>query len=1285
MTAPVSFQYVASDNQEDAGMFEDDSDNPAFDGLLRFAKFRLRKPCADLELFLEGFRNLLKAQVRKELEQKRCVKVAVCVHAYYEKTTNPDSPLVDGFLRTRLAVILGTYAIDQFVERILTQIRMRHVNFQRDASGLRLKNISVVDLYFCKYDPFKRAGGSFQELPKFLLKKKAIVNVKNSDNRCFAYAILSALHPVEKNGSRAHQYEKHFGAHPKLNELTYPVEIDKLEAIEQDIKIPVNVFSFFDDEGKGRYAVYLSKLSEADAIDLLFWKGHYAWIKHFSRFLADTSTHNGAHYYCKRCLCRFQVENALKTHLQFCVSVDDCKQVFTMPPEGTKLKFTNESFQQSFPFVVYADFEALTEPCDETDRSNPKNSYQKHRAISVGIKLVSTSVNVLQDVPYETYTGEDVVEWFLRRILEYRALCYEYLFDEKRMIMTTENKQSHEVANVCYVCNQTFQQPGDGEHVKKSEQKVRDHDHITGAYRGAAHSRCNLKLRTMYKIPVFLHNFRNYDGHLIVPAFTLFNGAQLDVIGQGLEKYLTLTWDKSIVFKDSLQFLSGSLENLVSCLLKSGKDKFRQLKGGFSSVTDAEGIDLLTRKGVYPYDYMDNVSKLSDPALPPRESFFSRLQNRECSVCDYEHAQNVWNKFDCKTMQDYHDLYLKTDVLLLADVFQSFRDATLSTFGVDPSYYVSAPQLSWDCMMKMTKCELELLSDPAMFKMINSNLRGGISVITKRYAKANNKYMGDQYDPNVPSSYIVYLDANNLYGWAMSEPLPIGEFCWLTAEECETIDWRTQVDDQDYGYFVECDFHYPDELHDIHNDYPLAPERLLVEERLLSNEQHGLREHYAISHTASSKLIPNFFDKTNQLVHYRNLQFYIEHGLRLTKVHRALRFKQSRWLRPYVQANTELRAKSSDPVEVKLRKDMNNSIYGKTCENLTKRTDIRLVASQKQCEKLIHKPHCLRFQVFAPELAAVELQKVKCKINKPTYVGFTVLELSKLHMYKFHYGCMRTWYPTAELLFTDTDSLVYEVFTDDLYVDLQNRQQHFDFSNYPNNHQLYSETNKMVMGKMKDESNGSVITEFVGLRPKMYSYTTLVSADLKESKRAKGIQRAALASIHHADYVAQLNVPNENYVNIRRIGQKHHRIYTIESEKRGLCSFDDKRYMLSDGIHTLAHGHYKVRNEQCDDTTDLPLASASQPVEDDMDLRSTVVLSDRESRSLAVRALLAREAMDLCEGREERWVSRGARVEPPAKRARRAREVSPLLEDREERRVCCAADNTRSEGFGCDA
>jgi hypothetical protein len=701
----------------------------------------------------------------------------------------------------------------------------------------------------------------------------------------------------------------------------------------------------------------------------------------------------------------------------------------------------------------------------------------------------------------------------------------------------------------------------------------------------------------------------------------------MQVIGQGLEKYLSLTWDTTIVFKDSLQFLSGTLEALAACLLKSGKDKFVALHEAFHAKTDDAGMDMLLRKGVYPYDYMKSVERFGEKKLPERDAFFNRLTNTECSEANYKHAEDVWKKFKCESIRDYHDLYLKTDVLLLADVFESFRTATLRTLGLDPAYYVSGPQLSWDCMMKMTRCQLTLLTDPEMFNMLNANLRGGITMISKRYAKANNKYMDDAFDPTVRSSYILYLDANNLYGYAMSQPLPCDEFTWMSEDECKLIDWTEQTEDQQYGYFVQCDLHYPDELHKYHDDYPLAPERIVVEDHFLSGEQENLREQYAISHTATAKLIPNFFDKTKMLLHYRNFQFYLNNGMQVTKIHRAMRFKQAKWLEPYIRTNTELRALSKDPVETKLRKDMNNIIYGKTCENLTKRTDIKLVNTQKECDKLISKPHCLRFQVFAEELAAIELQKVKCMVNKPTYVGFAVLELSKLRMYEFHYDHFKQWYPDADLLFTDTDSLLYHVYTDDLYADLASHREHFDFSGYPTDHKLFGDDNKMVVGKMKDEAGGMIITEFVGLRPKMYSYLTkLDDGSVKEAKRAKGIQRAAMTDVRHADYLSQLNKAVENYVNVRRIGQKHHRVFTVESVKRGLCAFDDKRYLLPDGIRTMAHGHYQIREEQMrgyDASIPESALSATQSPwlgdDNNADVAGFVALSHEESIRLGLR------------------------------------------------------------------
>jgi hypothetical protein len=330
-----------------------------------------------------------------------------------------------------------------------------------------------------------------------------------------------------------------------------------------------------------------------------------------------------------------------------------------------------------------------------------------------------------------------------------------------------------------------------------------------------------------------------------------------------------------------------------------------------------------------------------------------------------------------------------------------------------------------------------------------------------------------------------------------------------------------------------------------------------------------------------------------------------------------------------------MRALAKDPVEVKLRKDMNNIIYGKTCENLTKRTDIRLVNTQKECDKLVSKPQCLRFQIFAEELAGIELQKVKCVINKPTYVGFAVLELSKLCMYDFHYEHFKQWYPKAQLLFTDTDSLVYEIFTDDLYADLAAHREYFDFSGYPHDHPLFGDDNKMVVGKMKDESAGHIITEYVGLRPKMYSYLTKPDDENeppKEAKRAKGIQKAAINDLRHADYLEQLKRAKENYVNVRRIGQKHHRVFTIEGVKRGLCAFDDKRYLLRDGIHTMAHGHCAIRREQTEEFDEsVPEAALSTPYspwgvdEENVDVSGFITLSHDDSIRQGLRPRMTRE------------------------------------------------------------
>ncbi|CAH3028212.1 unnamed protein product, partial [Porites evermanni] len=321
---------------------------------------------------------------------------------------------------------------------------------------------------------------------------------------------------------------------------------------------------------------------------------------------------------------------------------------------------------------------------------------------------------------------------------------------------------------------------------------------------------------------------------------------------------------------------------------------------------------LLTRKGVFPYDYVSSVDKLSEKQLPPKQGFYSKLYDEDISDEDYNHAIKVWNTFGCKTIRDYHDLYLKSDVMLLADVFENFRKTCLHHYKLDPAHYYSSPGLAWDACLKTTGQRLELLSDYDMLMMFERGIRGGITHISKRYAEANNKYMKN-YNPEKKSSFIQYLDANNLYGWAMSQNLPTHGFKQITnitKEKVMKILEKTNdsmANTGKKGYVFEVDLEYPPDLWDLHNDYPLAPELMKV---------NGVE-----------KLICHFKTRKNYVIHYRALRQCLELGMKITAVHRGISFYQSPWMEPYIRKNTELRKCAANNFEKDFFKLMNNSVF----------------------------------------------------------------------------------------------------------------------------------------------------------------------------------------------------------------------------------------------------------------------------------------------------------------------------------------------------------------------
>jgi len=298
-----------------------------------------------------------------------------------------------------------------------------------------------------------------------------------------------------------------------------------------------------------------------------------------------------------------------------------------------------------------------------------------------------------------------------------------------------------------------------------------------------------------------------------------------------------------------------------------------------------------------------------------------------------------------------------------------------------------------------TDAELELITDPDAYLLIESSIRGGMATISNRYSKANNPYL-DEYDDSKPTTYIIYLDANNLYGHAQSQPLPVGNFRFLSEREVEELDLMSVKPDAPVGYIVECDLEYPEHLHDLHNDYPLAPEHMTVSQSLLSPFVANLIESTR-PWIPTEKLIPNFYDKIKYCVHYRNLQFYVKHGLVIKKIHRILSFTQSPWLKSWIDLCTEQRMAARSEFEADLAKLQANATFGKTIEQKRNRVNIRLIADENKFLKAVGKPSFRKCEIINEDLVMVRGARQKVKLDKPVAVGFSILELSKLLMYDF--------------------------------------------------------------------------------------------------------------------------------------------------------------------------------------------------------------------------------------------------------------------------------------------
>ena len=450
-----------------------------------------------------------------------------------------------------------------------------------------------------------------------------------------------------------------------------------------------------------------------------------------------------------------------------------------------------------------------------------------------------------------------------------------------------------------------------------------------------------------------------------------------------------------------MRFLGGSLSKLAKSLLtENDYDSFLEKYG--------KEWNLLTRKQVFPYRFLTDLESLKYEGLVPKGEFGSRLGEGEVyestpggvdikpiSDEDYAHYKEVMHKFGCKTFGEYVKLYCESDVELLSLIFEKFIKRSMNEYKIDPSQSYTAAGFFWEAMLRFTNVKLELLTDPRMCTFCERDIRGGVSVVCNRFANANNKYLKD-YDPEKESSHIIELDANGLYAACELDPLPVGEFRWLSPLKLCEIEKRVRKGHPltlDKGAILSVDLDYPESLHKLHSDYPLAPESIIV---------NGVR-----------KLTPNLWGKREYVLTYEALLYYLQQGLELKKVHEGIAFKKEAFLKPFVEHNLLRRKEctmSGDKFGVEFYKLANNcSVFGKTFESVRNRCNVHIFGAgeTETFHRLVKQPHFDGAYVIpGSKMLVAKMKRIKVRLNKPIYLGLCILDKSKLVMAKFHYGHM---------------------------------------------------------------------------------------------------------------------------------------------------------------------------------------------------------------------------------------------------------------------------------------
>ena len=1053
-------------------------------------------------------------------------------------------------------------------------------------SGWRFDKISSMTIYFYKTNEMNVSN--YVKIP---LRSNAILNIENKDKYCFLWSILAYLHPCNSSHpNRVSNYRQYFN---ELNiqdfDFTNGFKCSDVHKFNEVNNLSVNIFelNFHQDQNQWKHKlipIEISKNNTDRIIDLAIYRNHYVLIKKLDVFLGDPNKK----FICRRCLSSYTRENMLIKHKQKCENND-----ITTIKTSNKSHIHWEKHFHNNPlyFRIYADFEADNEK-DNSIVGNKTTNICKQNPVLNGYHIVSELEDVLESDYYKSPLGYNNVDWFVDEVIRLEnKMVFCFKNTNKDIIMTQEDEEDYKNHNICGFCEKEI-----------LSDKVRDHCHLTGQYRGSAHSKCNINVTQKQSnfILFIFHNFSNYDCHMFFKKLVdkKKDKVDFDIIPKTNEEYISVTYG-CIRFIDSYRFLSSGWDSLVKTFVDNSNKTLKDLK---EEIVDNEEVlniinniteeyrtikdlkkdypneiknlekalldymgenDLkilktafpdkwkyLTKKLAHPYDYFNSIEDCQEPVDNlKKEDFFSKLKNKCPDDEEIERTKDIIQKFNIKNGKGLTEIYLKSDVLLLACVFEKFIKVSLNEFDINPVYCVSLPGYTWQCGLKYTGINLQTLLDKDMILLLENNIRGGISSV-----------MGDRYIKSNENKKILYTDANNLYGHSMSQPLPYDEI--KLDQNVELEDILNTPDDSDIGYFIEVDLKYPHNIKSKNKNFPFCPENKTINPNNFSEYMNEIKPD---NYTSTKKLICDWSDKRNYLVHYRMLKFYNRHGMKIDKVHNIISFRQSRWLEKYINFITQKRNQAVNDFEKDFYKLLNNAFYGKTVENVRNCLKIKFV-KKNDYREIIKQQSKLTFNGIHKSYENCDSHTFKQNevlMDKPIYLGFSVLELSKLLMYETYYDILHPYFEreNIQLHYMDTDSFVLSMNTKDIIKDLKNLEDIFDFSNLDKNHELFTNKNKKIIGKFKIETPKNIwIDEFDCLRKKMYAF----KCGNDSKNKLKGVSKSQSKNIKCEEYKKCLNGEEyqrecDNFI-IRSI---NHEMVLQKVKKSTLSIFDGKRCYIN--------------------------------------------------------------------------------------------------------------------------